>query len=157
MWDHCQKACTAVYKRVLMHVQVVLELSVELLAVVDKKSRVLSWGSLSLDIDQRSVKAGGQIIAASAAEFGLLHLLISRRNLPMTKETIMAWLFGPEHGRDLRQVDMFVARLRQSLAACGLASLIQTVSGRGYAVMDHQGDAATHTQPHGWKMVAPAW
>lgn len=74
----------------------------------------------------------------------------------MTKEFIMSRLFGTDHGRDLRQVDMFVARLRQSLSAFGLAGLIQTIAGRGYAVLDDDMDEspARGSQPHGLAVAA---
>jgi DNA-binding response OmpR family regulator len=111
-----------------------------------------------LDLDQHCVRVGNRVVAASNAEFDLLHLLISRRNLPMSKDFIMSWLFGHDHGRDLRQVDMFVARLRKSLAAFGLAGLISTISGRGYAVLDERGNAVSGhaARPHGWEMAALA-
>ena len=76
----------------------------ELLTVVEKRNRVLRWHSLLLDLDEQCVRVGNGVVKASQAEFGLLHLLLSRRNLPMSKEFIMSRLFGSEHGRDLRQV-----------------------------------------------------
>ena len=122
----------------------------ELLTVVEKRNRVMRWRSLMLDLDQRCLRVGTSVVAASRAEFALLHLLISRRNLPMSKDAIMAGLFGADHGRDLRQVDMFVARLRQSLSQFGLAGLISTVGGRGYAVIDEgEAVAAREAQPVG--------
>ena len=129
----------------------------ELLLVVGKQSRVVRWRSLMLDLDQHCLRVGQQAVAASRAELGLLHLLLSRRNVPMSRECIMSRLFGDAHGRDLRQADMFVARLRHRLAGFGLAGLIQTIHGRGYAVVDEQSDAvpAADRQPHGWEM-APA-
>ena len=134
-----------------MHALVVGASSVKLLTVEKKRNRIVHWHSIALDLDRTRLSIGNKIIASSPAEFSLLHLLVSRRNLPMTKEFIMSRLFGDDHGRDLRQVDMFVARLRQSLSAVGLAGLIQTVAGRGYAVLDDHDDEAPvrGTQPHG--------
>ena len=127
------------------------------LAVEKKRSRVIQWHSLTLDLDQHRMSVGDRVVSSSRAEIGLLHLLISRRNLPMAKECIMSFLFGHEHGRDLRQVDMFVARLRQSLSAVGLAGLIHTVGGRGYAVLDDHDDASpAGMEPRGWEMAALA-
>ena len=76
----------------------------------------------------------------------------------MSKDFIMTRLFGHDHGRDVRQIDMFVARLRKSLAAVGLAGLISTISGRGYAVLEERGNAVSghEARPHGWEMVALA-
>ena len=140
-----------------MHAGVVTERGVELLSVEKKRNRVIRCKSLVLDLDQHRISVGDDLVSASKADFDLLHLLISRRNLPMTKEFIMSVLFGHEHGRDLRQIDMFVARLRRSLASFGLAGLIQTVSGRGYAVLDDDRDSVTTcVSPHGWEEAALA-
>ena len=130
----------------------------ELLAVVEHQSRVVHWQSLTLDLDDQCLRVGSSVVPASRAEIGLLHLLLSRRNLPMTKDFIMGRLFGNEHGRDVRQIDMFVAKLRRSLAAFGLAGLISTINGRGYAVLDDDGDAipGADARPHGWEMAALA-
>lgn len=141
-----------------MHARVVVERVLGLLSVASKQSRMLRWRAILVDLDQHCLHVGNRIVAASRAEVGLLHLLISRRNVPLSKEYILSQLFESGHGRDLRQVDMFVARLRQSLAAVGFTGLITTVAGRGYAVMDDHGDsvAMADARPQGWKAAALA-
>ena len=109
--------------------------------IVGHQGGQLHWRSLTLDLNQQSLSVQGISVPASRAEFGLLHLLISRRNVAMSKAAIMAALFGAHHGRDLRHVDIFVARLRKSLSAFGLGDVISTLSGRGYAVLDHAWEA----------------
>ena len=141
-----------------MHVRVVTERSVELFLAEKKQTRVIRWKSIALDLDQHRISVDNDLVSASRAEIGLLHLLISRRNLPMTRDFIMSALFGPEHGRDSRQVDMFVARLRRSLAVFGLGGLVQTVSGRGYAILDDDRDPVTAVAlPHGWEPATLAF
>lgn len=107
-----------------------------MLAVADMRPRLLQWQSLILDLDCGTVRASGSLVAVSPADFGLLRLLITRRGIPLSREFIMGSLFGAEHGRDLRQADILVARLRLLLAPSGLGDAIRTVAGRGYALID---------------------
>ena len=122
-----------------MHALVVLELDVRTLAVANTRPRILPWNTLRLDLDQRTIQAGGAPVPVSPAEFGLLHLLITRRGIPLSRDFIMLSAFGPDHGRDPRQADFMVARLRRTLTPFGLGAAIGTVEGRGYVlVSDHR-------------------
>ncbi len=103
-----------------------------MLAVADKRPRILLWNTLRLDLDRQTIHAGEVAIAASPAEFGLLRLLITRRTIPLSRDYIMMSVFGPDHGRDARQADFMVARLRRMLTPFGLGAAIGTVAGRGY-------------------------
>ena len=111
------------------------------LTVVENETRLMRWKSMTLDLDRRTAQCGGVPIAVSPAEFNLLRLLIGRRNIPLEKDFIMSSLFGPDHGRDLRQADFFVARLRRLLAPFGLGDAISTIAGRGYTMVDDQRSA----------------
>lgn len=136
-----KRGCANLPKRVLMHAQVELDRDMNILAVADKQTRLLVWQGMTLDLDQQTVYAGDTAIAASPAEFSLLRLLITRRNIPLAKDFIMAALFGPDHGRDLRQADFFIARLRRRLTPFGFGDAISTIAGRGYAILEE--DRAT--------------
>ena len=108
----------------------------DILSVVGKQARALHWKSLTLHLESRRATVAGAQVPATGAEFSLLHILVSRRNVAMSKDAILNALFGDGHRRDPRMVDVFVARLRTALAAHGLADAIETVAGRGYAVLD---------------------
>ena len=111
-----------------------------ILAVVTSAARILRWNSLAVDQDLQTIAVAGTIIATTPAEFRLFEFLVSNRDIPLSKEAILETLFGPGHGRNLRQVDIFVARLRQSFNAAGVGDVISTVAGRGYAVLDGVGE-----------------
>ncbi|MGI4793212.1 MAG: winged helix-turn-helix domain-containing protein [Janthinobacterium lividum] len=107
----------------------------EMLTVAGKQARLVQWQSLVLDLDRCTVRASGVLLGASPAEFALLRLLIARRGVPLAREFIMESLFGSEHGRDVRQADILIARLRRLLTPSGLGNAICTVAGRGYALV----------------------
>ena len=105
------------------------------LSVAGQKARRLRIGSLTLDFDERVIRYAGDILPASPAEFDVLKCLATHRNVPLSKEHIAQAVFGSDHDRDPRQIDVFVARLRRSLMSSGLPEMIATVAGRGYAVL----------------------
>ena len=65
----------------------------------------------------------------------------------MAKGGLLQALFGADHGRDDRQIDVFVARLRRTLSAAGLGEVIAAVPGRGYAILDDAAETGTADQP----------
>ena len=119
----------------------------DILSVVGERARFLQWKSLTLDLESRRAEVDCVALRASPAEFTMLQLLVSRRNVAMTKDAILLALFGADHGRDPRIVDVFVARLRTALGARGLHGIIETVCGRGYAVLDADGDEGDPAMP----------
>ena len=115
-----------------------------ILTVASKSIRLLRHGSLVIDQDQQSISIDGAHLAISPAEFRLMSLLTRHRDTVFSKAVILDVLFPPGHGRDLRQVDVFVTRLRQRFNAAGVGDVINTIAGRGYAVLDEDADMGAH-------------
>ena len=106
-----------------------------------KVQRVLNHGPLSLRIDEHQASVAGNVVPLTGSEFAVLHLLVSRRNVAMTKDTILDGLLGAVR-LDPRMVDVFVSRTRKKLMQAGLDDVIRTVGGRGYMVSDAGEDGA---------------
>ena len=109
------------------------------LTVVSKSLRVLQWRSLSVDQSNEIVRVAGIIIPMSKADFRVVEFLVCHRDIAFSKAAILDALYGPGHGRDLRQVDIFVARLQRTFEAAGVGEVISTVAGRGYSILDDDG------------------
>ena len=91
---------------------------------------ILTAGDLSLDPAKMTVDAGGTPIPLTAKECRLLTYLMQNRGIVLTREQILAevWGFGYEGGS--RVVDAFIKTLRKKLGRHGKA--IGTVTGVGY-------------------------
>jgi len=96
----------------------------------------LRVGDLTLNVDQHDVTANGVRVALTAREFAILELLVLRRNMIMTKEAILAHLYGGLDEPEIKIIDVFVCKIRNKLAKAGLPNVISTVWGRGYTVKD---------------------
>ena len=96
----------------------------------------LRVGDLTLNVDQHDVTAHGVRVPLTAKEFAILELLVLRRNMIMTKEAILAQLYGGMDEPEIKIIDVFVCKIRNKLAKAGLPNVISTVWGRGYTVKD---------------------
>ena len=106
----------------------------------------LQIGDLILDVDQQDVVANGGRVHFTPKEFAILQLLVLRRNMVMTKEMILAHLYGGMDQPEIKIIDVFICKIRSKLAKAGLPTVISTVWGRGYCVK-HNGNEGPLTMP----------
>jgi DNA-binding response OmpR family regulator len=93
---------------------------------------VVQFGDVEVDRVARVVRRGGADVELSVREFDLLDLLIERAGRAVTRETILARVWGDDYFGTDRTVDNFLTRLRQKLDTPGEPRYLQTVRGVGY-------------------------
>jgi DNA-binding response OmpR family regulator len=93
-------------------------------------SRVRQVGDITLDVDRRSVRAGGSPVSLTPTEFDLLAHLMSRPGRVYSREELLASVWGYAAHAGTRTVDVHVAQVRAKLG--GYGGLIRTVRGVGY-------------------------
>lgn len=77
---------------------------------------------------------GGEPISLTTREFRLLELFLRHPETVLTREEILAAVWGQEPAVESNVVDVHVANLRQKLEAGGRPRLIKTVRGVGYVL-----------------------
>jgi two-component system cell cycle response regulator CtrA len=98
---------------------------------------VIKTGKLTVNLDTRTVEAGGQPLHLTGKEYGILELLSLRKGTTLTKEMFLNHLYGGMDEPELKIIDVFVCKLRKKLAtACSGENYIETVWGRGYVLRD---------------------
>lgn len=116
------------------------ELSARIRAIVRRNrgfSRSqLQIGNLTLDMDNQDVVANGIRVHFTVKEFAILQLLVLRRNMILTKETILSQVYGGMDEPEIKIIDVFICKIRGKLSKAGLPIVISTVWGRGYSVKD---------------------
>jgi DNA-binding response OmpR family regulator len=90
----------------------------------------LRVAGVRLDLGERRVWAGDEVVELTATEFDLLAHLFRRPGRVFGRDELLAQVWG-YNGAASRTVDVHVAQLRAKL---GAASPIRTVRGVGYAV-----------------------
>jgi two-component system response regulator MprA len=92
----------------------------------------LSYADLLLDRKAWSASRGGQPLTLTATEFRLLDQLMRSPEQVLTREELLAGLWGEDSPVESNVVDVHVANLRQKLQAGGRPRLIQTIRAVGF-------------------------
>lgn len=115
----------------------VMELMARIKAVLRRTEQkntpeLLTLGNITLDAGRRSVIVDGDEVALTFKEFELLQYFMQNAGLVLSREKIMAAVWGFDFEGESRTVDMHVKTLRKKLGQSG--SMIGTVRGVGYKI-----------------------
>jgi DNA-binding response OmpR family regulator len=94
-----------------------------------------------MDLDRHFVTDGDRQVRLTAKEFLLLEYLIRHRGRVLSRDILLADVWGYQYTGGTRTVDVHVRRLREKLPI--LSSTLETVKQFGYKLADPAaGDAA---------------
>lgn len=92
-------------------------------------SKAFEFDDIRVEFDNRRVYKNGDEIPLKPREFALLEVLITNRNLALSREKLLQLVWNYDYEGDTRTVDVHIQRLRQKL---GVPDRIQTVYKTGY-------------------------
>lgn len=104
---------------------------------------VLSYGTLTIDIDAHSVTVDNAELHLGQTEFRLLVFFLSQPNRVFSRTQLLDHVWGLNHDVEERTVDVHILRLRKSLRDHDMDYIIETVRGAGYRL------APENTANHG--------
>ena len=93
-----------------------------------REEQFARFGALAVDFAARRVTKDGREVALTALEFDLLAMLVRRRNVAMSREELLAGVWGYDYAGETRTVDVHVQRLRSKIGA----EYVETVYKFGY-------------------------
>ena len=94
----------------------------------------LRYGPLAVDAERHLVAIGGREIALTAKEFLLLSYLLQHRGRVLSRDVLLADVWGYRYTGGTRTVDVHVRRLREKLPL--LTDALVTVKQFGYKLVD---------------------
>lgn len=94
-----------------------------------KSKKAFAHKDVEINLTERSVRKGGQMIDLTAQEYALLEVLIQNRNLALSREKLLETAWGYDYIGETRTVDMHIQRLRKKL---DWEDVIKTVYKYGY-------------------------
>ncbi len=98
---------------------------------------VIRTGEVEVNLDAKTVSAGGKPVHLTGKEYQMLELLSLRKGTTLTKEMFLNHLYGGMDEPELKIIDVFICKLRKKLAqSTGGENYIETVWGRGYVLRD---------------------
>ena len=95
--------------------------------------RLLAFGDVTLDRETHVVTRAGRTRDLTPREFELLELFLAHPRQTLTREVILARIWGYDYEGDDNVIEVFVRHLREKLDD-NPPRLIQTVRGVGYAL-----------------------
>jgi DNA-binding response OmpR family regulator len=98
---------------------------------LDNRSALLEYGRLVLDSGARRLSVDGQNVELTAKEFAILEYFLHHPKRVVTRSQIEDHVWNYDFSSESNLVEVYIARLRRKLAACGVGDLIETVRGTG--------------------------
>lgn len=90
---------------------------------------IFEFDDIKIEFNNRRVYKGGSEVTLRPREFDLLEVLVTNRNLALSREKLLELVWGYDFEGETRTVDVHIQRLRQKL---DLSDRIQTVYKTGY-------------------------
>ena len=92
----------------------------------------ISFDGLTVDMGSRKVYRGEEKINLTPKEYALLEVLITNRNLALSREKLISMVWTYDYEGDTRTVDVHIKRLREKLEGVSDNWSLKTVWGVGY-------------------------
>jgi two-component system response regulator MprA len=102
----------------------------------DDDPPVLRFADLTLDRRSLEVTRAGRGIALTPRELELLEAFMHRPRQVLSRDELLARVWGYDFETDTNVVDVYVLYLRRKLEAAGEPRLLHTVRGAGYALRE---------------------
>lgn len=110
----------------------VLELLVRIEKVLERTGRgreIIQTHDVTIHLKEHSVTKNGVAISLKPMEYELLVTLASNKNIALSREELLARIWGTDFAGETRTVDVHIAQLRKKL---DFHQVIRTVSKTGY-------------------------
>jgi DNA-binding response OmpR family regulator len=98
---------------------------------LEDRGAVLEAGELRLDTESHRVTVSGHEVELTAKEFSILEYFLHHPNRVLTRTQIEDHVWNYDFASESNLVEVYIARLRRKLAACGGKHNIQTLRGTG--------------------------
>ena len=110
--------------------------TVELLARIEvvlrrkhKSNNTIHYGDITMNIDEHTVKKGGDYVSLTPKEFDILAFFLQNQDIALTRERLLATVWGYEFMGETRTVDIHVQQIRKKM---GLHNKLVTIPKLGY-------------------------
>ena len=109
---------------------------VELLARIEvvlrrkhKSNNTIHYGDITMNIDEHTVKKGDDYVSLTPKEFDILAFFLQNQDIALTRERLLATVWGYEFMGETRTVDIHVQQIRKKM---GLHNKLVTIPKLGY-------------------------
>jgi len=97
---------------------------------------LLSFTDLTLDTSSRQVRRGQREVVLTTLEFKLLRSFLEHPQQVLSKDLLIARIWGRDFAGSRNVVEVYVKQLRQKLEADGEPRVLHTIRGAGYLLRE---------------------
>ena len=101
-----------------------------------RDSQMLAVGPLAMEVESRRVTVRGQEVELTKKEFDLLRHLLENKGRVLTREALLARVWGFDFVGETNSVDVYIRFLRSKIDEAFGIKLIHTVRGVGYVIKE---------------------
>jgi two-component system phosphate regulon response regulator PhoB len=99
-----------------------------------KVDDVLTYGTIKMEINRRSVTIKNSVISMGPLEFKLLQVLLESPKRVFSRTQLLERIWTDNLDVETRTVDVHIGRLRKAIRAVNNEDLVKTVRGFGYSL-----------------------
>lgn len=99
---------------------------------IDQGKELLKIKGIAVDLKKHEVLVNGELVSLTLKEYELLKRFLQNLDMVITRDSLLAEIWGYDYVGETRTLDVHVRTLRQKLGEYG--DLIETVRGVGYIV-----------------------
>ena len=103
------------------------------------RSNVFTLADLTVDIERRQVRRGGEDIPLLAKEYAILEYLIRNQGAVLSREQIENRIWNYEFSGSSNNVDVYMSCLRKKIDGDRPVKLLHTVRGAGWVLREEGG------------------
>ena len=103
------------------------------------RSNVFTLADLTVDIERRQVRRGGEDIPLLAKEYAILEYMIRNQGAVLSREQIENRIWNYEFSGSSNNVDVYMSRLRKKIDGDRPVKLLHTVRGAGWVLREEGG------------------
>lgn len=98
------------------------------------KNPEIEIGQLVVNTSKRQIRANGQMLSLTPAEYNLIEYLVLRRGCVISKSQLQNWISNADSEAVSNVIEVLVSNLRKKMAGAGADRIIKTKRGFGYYV-----------------------
>ncbi len=80
-----------------------------------KSNNQIQYGDITMNLDEHSVKKGGEPVNLTPKEFDILAFFLKNQDIALTRERLLATVWGYEFMGETRTVDIHVQQIRKKM------------------------------------------
>ena len=103
-------------------------------AAAPDRPGLLTWRSLTLDINRHRVDWEGREISLTNREFLMLQTLLENRDIVLSRDSLLEKVCGYDYVGETNIVDVYVRHLRAKIDEIYGVKMLQTIRGVGYVI-----------------------